>query len=735
MKVYTLLFMITIHPAQWRWGIAQLHQFSAPTLPRAFAEVMPDVAICLVEVRGYGMLSVGKFDMFAVMQWENRMQSVTTRTLLTSTKRAEFAQRYRECINSYPFTPPGERQVLAYATERTNANQRYAEIVALSAQGADTTEAIMQGLLPHFDTAGTDMLRVSGAVWRFVERCITDPAALRVACEDFAATPGVKGIQMGMLTPILQMLRPDAFLQMTHATRTVVNRLAGTNYGVRLSAYPEANATAQHVLGELDDILHQRMAPSLSSADAFDFFCQWVMAVKPLSFEQPHAWRIAVADVEQWRRWQAEGYVALAAPACPDLAVLDREGFAAWAATNIPRVPATPHLWNFAHAVREGDRILVHQGTHTQLGIAVVTGPYYATPEARDCHRLPVRWATNLPTALKKSGWQAPFGKIQWAAPEPSFSDQPDTQIASMGAQLAESPARYDTPRTNGRTAPYTLAQCADETGLDAGLLEHWLRAIDRTGQAIIVGPPGTGKTYLAEHLARVLRGTDGLVEMVQFHPAYAYEDFVQGLRPVSQANGALSYALVPGRFLTFCQQARLHAGTCVLIIDEINRANLAQVFGEVMSLLEYRERVLPLAGGGTMQIPANVRILGTMNTADRSIALVDHALRRRFAFLNLRPNYDVLRRFHAASDGAVEGLIGVLQRINAAIGDSHYALGISYFLRVDLAEQLADIWQMEIEPYLEEYFFDQPEEVAAWRWEAVKKHLQGKGPRPKPSI
>ena len=662
------------------------------------------------------------------------MHSVTTISILMPTKRAEFAQRYRECINSFPFTPQGERHVLAYAAERTKAEQQYAEILALAAHGADTTDAVMHGLLPHADTSAEDWPRLSAEVLRFVERCVTNPAELRAACEDFAAIPGVKGLQMGMLTPILQQLRPDAFLQMTHATRTVVNRLAGTNYGLRLSAYPDANATAQHVLAELDDILHQRIAPTLASADGFDFFCQWVMAVKPLSFEQPHAWRIAVTDVKQWQVWQQEGYVALTAPACPDLAVLDRDAFAAWAATYARRAPATQHLWNFAHAVREGDRILVHQGTHTQLGTAVVTGPYYAVPEAHDCHRLPVRWAASQPTALKKSGWQAPFGKIQWTAPEPIFSDQVSNVVSPPPLQLAETPAAYHAASTNGRTPTYTLAQCADETGMDAAVLAGWLRAIDRKGQAIIVGPPGTGKTYLAERLARVLGGANGLVEMVQFHPAYAYEDFVQGLRPQTQPNGALSYALVPGRFLTFCQQARLHDGRCILIIDEINRANLAQVFGEVMSLLEYRERALPLAGGGTLRIPANVRIIGTMNTADRSIALVDHALRRRFAFLNLPPNYEVLRRYHATSDFAVDGLIGVLQRINAAIGDPHYALGISYFLRADLAEQIADIWQMEIEPYLEEYFFDQQEEVAAWRWQTVKKQIQHKGARIKPS-
>ena len=157
-----------------------------------------------------------------------------------------------------------------------------------------------------------------------------------------------------------------------------------------------------------------------------------------------------------------------------------------------------------------------------------------------------------------------------------------------------------------------------------------------------------SGKTFLAQKLAQHLtQGKNGFWEMVQFHPAYAYEDFVQGIRPFSDDDGVLHYDLVPGRFLQFCQQASQHTGPCVLIIDEINRANLAAVFGELMVLLEYRDASIPLASGGSFHIPANVHLIGTMNTADRSIALVDHALRRRFAFIHLPPSYDVLRHYH----------------------------------------------------------------------------------------
>jgi 5-methylcytosine-specific restriction protein B len=146
----------------------------------------------------------------------------------------------------------------------------------------------------------------------------------------------------------------------------------------------------------------------------------------------------------------------------------------------------------------------------------------------------------------------------------------------------------------------YPLEKCAHDVGFDTNLLERWVRAIERKRQAVIYGPPGTGKTFIAEHLAKhLIGGGDGFSQIVQFHPAYAYEDFIQGIRPKPLDGGGLHYPVVPGLFLKFCEKAKSFRNCCVLIIDEINRANLARVFGELMYLLEYRKQEVPLASGG----------------------------------------------------------------------------------------------------------------------------------------
>ena len=271
----------------------------------------------------------------------------------------------------------------------------------------------------------------------------------------------------------------------------------------------------------------------------------------------------------------------------------------------------------------------------------------------------------------------------------------------------------------------YTIEECSNAIGYSLDKLYSWKGAIGRKKQAVFYGPPGTGKTFIAHHLAKhIVGGSDGIIDCIQFHPAYTYEEFIQGIRPNNDDKGNLQFNLKLGRFLEFCTKARTRKGPCVLIIDELNRANIPRVFGELMYLLEYREKDMPLAGGTRFSIPANVLIIGTMNTADRSIALVDFALRRRFAFFELFPEYEVLKTYQLQRGFNSNGLVRALQDINIKINDKNFHLGISFFMVDELAAKLEDIWKMEIETYLEEYFFSQPDIVSNFRWDKMKDKI-----------
>jgi 5-methylcytosine-specific restriction protein B len=272
------------------------------------------------------------------------------------------------------------------------------------------------------------------------------------------------------------------------------------------------------------------------------------------------------------------------------------------------------------------------------------------------------------------------------------------------------------------------LDALAHELLVDPPYLRRIARLLERRRQVIFHGPPGTGKTYVALKLARFLAGHDDRVLLVQFHPSYAYEDFVEGLRPRVDGDG---FHLERGPLRRLADSARHDPeNTYVLIVDELNRGNVAKVFGELYFLLEYRKETADLLySHEAFSLPENLWVIGTMNTADRSIALVDTALRRRFYFVPFFPDEPpvegLLRRWLEREKPHLVWVADVLDRANERLlehGDRHGAIGPSHFMHEDLdVEWIELIWEHSVRPTIEEHLFGQRQHLEKFTLEALR--------------
>jgi hypothetical protein len=261
------------------------------------------------------------------------------------------------------------------------------------------------------------------------------------------------------------------------------------------------------------------------------------------------------------------------------------------------------------------------------------------------------------------------------------------------------------------------LSELAHSLYLDPEYVERVRQLLANKRQVIFHGPPGTGKTFVARKLAEHIAGPNGSVDLVQFHPSYAYEDFVQGYRPV---DGAAGFVLRDGPLLRAARRAiDSPQGTHLLIIDEINRGNLAKVLGELYFLLEYRKEEITLQYSDlSFRMPENLWIIGTMNTADRSIALVDGALRRRFYFVPFYPDAapvkGLLGRWLADIKPEFQWLAAAVDRANELLGDRHASIGPSHFMRADLdADWIEMIWEHAILPYIADQMWGEDHRLA----------------------
>lgn len=286
------------------------------------------------------------------------------------------------------------------------------------------------------------------------------------------------------------------------------------------------------------------------------------------------------------------------------------------------------------------------------------------------------------------------------------------------------------------------LAEAAQDLLIDQDFLDDIKNLLQETKQVVFYGPPGTGKTFVAQRLASALAGGLERTMLVQFHPSTSYEDFFEGFRPLPSPDGGISYALHDGPLRLMAAAAEADpAHTYILIIDEINRAQLQKVLGELFFLLEYRDKsIRPLyRPDEPFSLPANLWLIGTMNTADRSIALMDSALRRRFQFVPFvlddradNPIAGLLRRWLDANhepEWVADLVDQVNQELMAALGSGDLALGPSYFMVQDLNEaRLRRIWRYRIEPLIEDIFFGEPERSEPFRFANVWQRFRAVG-------
>jgi hypothetical protein len=270
-----------------------------------------------------------------------------------------------------------------------------------------------------------------------------------------------------------------------------------------------------------------------------------------------------------------------------------------------------------------------------------------------------------------------------------------------------------------------TLETLAASLHVDFDSLRRIEQLLQDKRQVIFYGPPGTGKTYMARRFAEFL--SPGGVTKLQFHPSYAYEDFVEGFRP--RTDGQNGFRMVNGPLKRAAEAASESPGTIhVLLIDEINRGNIAKIFGELYYLLEYRDEEINLQySEEPFALPDNLWIIATMNTADRSIALVDAALRRRFHFFPFFPDEPpiagLLRRWLEKRNPDMLWVADVVDRANSRLEDRHRAIGPSHFLRENLNDdQVSMIWKHSVLPYIAEQYFGEEERVVAFALDRLRR-------------
>ncbi len=379
-------------------------------------------------------------------------------------------------------------------------------------------------------------------------------------------------------------------------------------------------------------------------------------------------------------------------------------------------------LWQFANEMKPGDVVFVKKGTTEIIGRGVVTGDYVYDADGGHYPNIrEVRWTH----------------KGNWSLDRPWSVRKTLTEITDLTDRLTQIKAcfedeegTFDGEEMAVPLTEYSVEKFLGDVYMGRERYDAIVGLLKTKMNIILQGAPGVGKTFAAKRLAYSMMGVKDAsrVKLIQFHQSYSYEDFIEGYRP----SGA-GFELVKGAFYSFCKKAADdEENAYFFIIDEINRGNLSKIFGELFMLIESDKRgssykLQLLYSRELFYVPENVYIIGMMNTADRSLAMLDYALRRRFAFVELSPAFDSdgFRDYCSGLDNPrFEALVREVESLNRAIAEDEslgdgFCIGHSYFCNMDADSctdaALASIVDYELIPMLKEYWFDEPTKVREW--------------------
>lgn len=376
--------------------------------------------------------------------------------------------------------------------------------------------------------------------------------------------------------------------------------------------------------------------------------------------------------------------------------------------------------WQFANEIKPGDVVFVKKGRKKIVGRGIVEGEYTFDPQrGHFCNIRKVRWTD-------KGEWEHPDQGVMKTLTDMTPYTSYLKKMQALFEDGNQEDSTLDTAEKGISYDTYTADDFLQDVYMDEKRYNELKSLLLTKKNVILQGAPGVGKTFAAKRLAFSIMGEKDVsrVQMVQFHQSYSYEDFIMGFRPTETG-----FTLKKGVFYEFCRKAAEDDDRpYFFIIDEINRGNLSKIFGELFMLIENDKRGVELQllyADEQFSIPSNVYLIGMMNTADRSLAMLDYALRRRFAFFEMPPAFASagFQAYRAkVSNVKFDRLVDTVERLNAEIADDDslgegFRIGHSYFCTKATVnnEWLDAVVEFELIPLLKEYWFDEPTKVKDW--------------------